>query len=345
MLSDLDRHPPAPRPAGHGVLAEVGAAVAVSGLAKRYGSIEAVRDVSFEVQEGEVFAFLGPNGAGKSTTIRMLCTLTRPTAGVAAVAGFDVRRQPRAVRRQIGLVFQDQTLDEQLTAEENLRFHAVLYRVPSEQVAARVDAVLELVGLADRRRDLVSTFSGGMARRLEIARALVHEPRVLFLDEPTVGLDPQTRARIWQDVLRLREEQGLTVFLTTHYLDEAEYADRIAIIDHGGIVAIDTPAALKATVGQDIVELATADDAAAHQSLVAAGYDVYLASPGLRAHVPNGEVAVPRLISGAGVDVHQVRVHQPSLDDVFLHYTGHGIRDERGDPNAMIRRFAAARRR
>ncbi len=220
--------------------------IEVHDLTRRFGEFTAVDAISFDVREGEVFAFLGPNGAGKSTTINMLCTLARPTAGQVTVAGFDVAARPKAVRRNIGLVFQDQTLDDRLTAQENLRFHAVLYRVPSSEVDSRITRVLELVDLSDRRYDLVSEFSGGMARRLEIARALMHVPRVLFLDEPTIGLDPQTRALMWEDVLRLREEANVTMFLTTHYMDEAEYADRIAIIDHGKIVALDTPQALKA---------------------------------------------------------------------------------------------------
>ncbi|MDZ7733931.1 MAG: ABC transporter permease [Acidimicrobiia bacterium] len=193
----------------------------------------------------------------------ILCTLARPTSGRAFVAGHDCATQATAVRQQIGLVFQDQTLDEQLTARENLRFHAVLYGVERDALAGRIEEVLGLVGLTDRGDDLVTNFSGGMSRRLEIARALLHTPTVLFLDEPTVGLDPQTRARMWEDVLRLRDEEGVTIFFTTHYMDEAEYADRIAIIDHGRIVALDSPAALKARVGQDSVRLATADDGAA----------------------------------------------------------------------------------
>ncbi|MGH9040819.1 MAG: ATP-binding cassette domain-containing protein, partial [Acidimicrobiia bacterium] len=289
---------------------------------------------------------LGPNGAGKSTTIRMLCTLTRPSAGQARVAGFDVARQPRAVRRSIGLVFQDQTLDEQLTAEENLRFHAVLYGVPRTEVNPRLDRVLELVDLTGRRSDLVSKYSGGMARRLEIARALLHTPNVLFLDEPTVGLDPQTRARMWEDVLRLRDEEGAAVFFTTHYMDEAEYADRIAIIDNGAIVALDTPAALKAAVGADTVRLSTTDDETAATRLVAAGYDV-TRSPGggLVVAVANGERAVGPLVVAAGVTVERVRVHTPDLDDVFLHFTGRQIREQSAEGNVVMRRFAAARRR
>ncbi|MGH8991650.1 MAG: ATP-binding cassette domain-containing protein [Acidimicrobiia bacterium] len=330
-------------------------AVEVLGLSKHYGPVEAVRTVTFQVAPREVFAFLGPNGAGKSTTIRMLCTLTRPTAGQARVAGYDVARQPRAVRRSIGLVFQDQTLDEQLTAEENLRFHAVLYGVPGDQVQPRIDRVLELVDLTGRRRDLVSTYSGGMARRLEIARALLHTPDVLFLDEPTVGLDPQTRTRMWEDVLRLRDEEGAAVFFTTHYMDEAEYADRIAIIDHGAIVALDTPAALKAAVGADTVHLRTADDATAVARLRAAGYDVSRGAPtsagvasvddGLTVSVADGERAVGALVVAAGVSVERVRVHTPNLDDVFLHFTGRQIREQAAEGHTLLRRFAAARRR
>ncbi|MGA2473391.1 MAG: ATP-binding cassette domain-containing protein [Acidimicrobiales bacterium] len=197
--------PPGGRPSA---AASGASAVEVRGLTKSFGDLTAVKGVSFDVAQGEIFAFLGPNGAGKSTTIKMLCTLARPTAGSARVAGFDVVEDAKRVRRHIGLVFQEQTLDDQLTAEENLRFHAVLYGVPSDQVDARITRVFELVALSDRRKDLVSTYSGGMARRLEIARGMLHTPRVLFLDEPTVGLDPQTRALIWEDIHRLRREEG-----------------------------------------------------------------------------------------------------------------------------------------
>lgn len=320
-------------------------AIQVAGLTKHYGRLEAVRGVSFDVQQGEVFAFLGPNGAGKSTTIKMLCTLARPTSGTATVAGFDVGRQPRGVRQRIGLVFQEQTLDTQLTAEENLRFHAVLYRVPRYEVAERIDRVLDLVDLADRRESKVSTFSGGMARRLEIARALLHTPRVLFLDEPTVGLDPQTRARMWQDVRRLRDEQQVTVFLTTHYLDEAEYADRIAIIDHGEIMACDSPSALKAMVGADTIELATVDDDAALQSLSRAGFDVSATEDGLRVQVANGERAVADVVNQTGVQIRQIRMRRPTLDDVFMHFTGREIRAAEADPLAVVRKRLAAKRR
>ena len=238
-------------------------AISVSALTKRYGEIEAVRGIDFEVATGETFGFLGPNGAGKSTTIKILCTLADPTSGTARVAGHNVVRQRDTVRRNIGLVFQDTTLDNYLTGEQNLRFHADLYGVPKAAFGPRLRQVLEMVGLWDRRGSVVSTYSGGMQRRLEIARGLLHAPRVLFLDEPTVGLDPQTRVSIWAYINELKSREDITIFLTTHYMDEAENCDRIAIIDHGTIVAIDTPEALKASVGRDRVQISTEDDAAA----------------------------------------------------------------------------------
>jgi ABC-2 type transport system ATP-binding protein len=223
------------------------------------------------------------------------------------------------------------TLDDRLTAEQNLRFHAVLYHVPRAQVEARIERVLRLVALEDRRHHLVSTFSGGMARRLEIARGMLHTPVVLFLDEPTVGLDPQTRALGWEDVLRLRREEQMTIFLTTHYMDEAEYADRVAIIDHGQIVATGTPDELKHKVGVDTVEMVTADDDAAAAGLRAAGFQVRRGEEQLVISTEDGEAAVPRLIEAAQVKVRSVRVDRPTLDDVFLHYTGRQIRDENAE--------------
>jgi len=321
-------------------------AVEVSSLSKRYGDLRAVRDISFTVGRGEVFALLGPNGAGKTTTIKMLCTLAEPTAGTAKVAGFDVRRQPKSVRRHIGLVFQETTLDDQLTAEENLRFHAVLYHVPPEEVPGRIEQVLRLVALGDRRKDLVSTFSGGMARRLEIARGMLHTPAVLFLDEPTIGLDPQTRALMWEDVLRMRQEAGVTIFLTTHYMDEAEYAERIAIVDHGVIVALDSPDALKRAVGEDTVELTTSDNPLAEKRLAGAGFTVRRGAEAVVVFTGDGESQVARLIETAGVPVSNVHVHRPTLDDVFLHYTGREIREDHGEPaisSRMRARFARRR--
>ncbi|MGO9029277.1 MAG: ATP-binding cassette domain-containing protein [Acidimicrobiales bacterium] len=322
----------------------VPAAVEVHGLSKHYGDLVAVDGIDFSVAQGEIFAFLGPNGAGKSTTIKMLCTLAHPTSGGATVAGFDVGTQAKSVRRHIGLVFQEQTLDDQLTAQENLRFHAVLYGVPHDQVDARITRVLDLVALSDRRKDLVSTYSGGMARRLEIARGMLHTPKVLFLDEPTVGLDPQTRALIWEDIQRLRKEEGVTIFLTTHYMDEAEYAERIAIIDHGSIIALDTPDVLKASVGSDTVSLETSDDQAALASLQRAGYEVQRIEGGLTAFVADEEAAVGPIVAAAGVPVRTVRAHRPTLDDVFLHFTGREIREQHGEAVSMFARARGARR-
>ena len=242
-------------------------AIEVEALVKTYGEVEAVRGVSFTVAPGEVFGFLGPNGAGKSTTINMLCTLVRPTSGTARVSGFDVVGERDGVRRHIGLVFQDPTLDGYLTAEQNLRLHAELYDIDPEVVPTRMRQMLEMVDLWDRRDTPVQTYSGGMRRRLEIARGLLHWPRVLFLDEPTIGLDPQTRSSIWNYIRALQEAEGTTIFMTTHYMEEAEFCDRITIIDRGEIVVLDSPEALKASVGADRVVLGTADDDAALAAL------------------------------------------------------------------------------
>ncbi|MBU7032388.1 MAG: ATP-binding cassette domain-containing protein, partial [Theionarchaea archaeon] len=217
----------------------------VENLCKYFNGIKAVDGISFEVEKGEIFGFLGPNGAGKTTTIDVLCTLTRPTSGTASINGFNIQDNPDDVRRSIGLIFQDPSLDDRLTAEENLDFHGMIYDVPRPVREERKEDLLKMVDLWDRRKDQVKTFSGGMKRRLEIARGLLHQPHILFLDEPTLGLDPQTRNHIWKYVNRLRDESHMTIFMTTHYMDEAENCDRIAIIDHGKIVAIDTPETLK----------------------------------------------------------------------------------------------------
>jgi ABC-2 type transport system ATP-binding protein len=230
------------------------AAIEVKELTRKFGKFTAVNAVSFTVNQGEVFGFLGPNGAGKTTTISMLCTLLRPTSGTAMVSCCDVAREPNRVRREIGVIFQEPSLDDRLTAEDNLRFHGYLYHLKREVINKRIPEVLNLVELYDRRGNMVRQFSGGMKRRLEIARGLLHFPKVLFLDEPTLGLDPQTRAHIWEYVLKMRKESGLTVFMTTHYMQEAEVCDRIAIIDHGQIVDLDTPAQLKSRYGEATLE-------------------------------------------------------------------------------------------
>ncbi|TDC93920.1 ATP-binding cassette domain-containing protein [Nonomuraea deserti] len=321
------------------------AAVAVQGLRKSYGKVDAVKGVDFEVRPGEVFGFLGPNGAGKTTTISMLCTLVNPTGGGATVAGHDVVRERDEVRRNIGLVFQDPTLDGYLSAEQNLRFHAELYGVPKRLVGDRIRQVMEMVALWDRRDAKVMTFSGGMKRRLEIARGLLHSPRVLFLDEPTVGLDPQTRSAIWGYINQLRLMEDITIFMTTHYMDEAEYCDRIAIIDHGEIVVIDSPEALKASVGEDRVQIQTADDTAAIEALRERfGLEAAVREGAVTFAVPAGEAFVPRLFAELGMPIRSVSVSRPSLDDVFMSYTGSTIRDAEAGGDTMAWMRAMARR-
>ena len=307
-------------------------AISVRGLVKNYGEVEAVRGVDFEVATGEVFGFLGPNGAGKTTTINMLCTLVTPTAGAASVAGHDVVRERDDVRRNIGLVFQDPTLDGYLTAEQNLKLHAELYGVQSTLVKPRMQQVMTMVGLWDRKDSVVGTFSGGMRRRLEIARGLMHSPRVLFLDEPTIGLDPQTRRSIWEYIRELKEREEITIFMTTHYMDEAEWCDRIAIMDHGEIVALDTPETLKAGVGTDRVTIHTDDDEAAIAALAERfGIEARISEGAVTFGVPAGEEFVPRLFAELGIPIKAVNVSRPTLDDVFMSYTGTTIRDAEED--------------
>jgi ABC-2 type transport system ATP-binding protein len=307
-------------------------AIEVRDLKKSFGDVEAVRGVSFEVAPGEVFGFLGPNGAGKTTTINMLCTLAKPTAGWATVAGHDVVRERDDVRRNIGLVFQDPTLDGYLTAAQNLKLHAELYGVQSDLVAARMEQVMRMVGLWDRKDSPVATFSGGMRRRLEIARGLMHSPRVLFLDEPTIGLDPQTRRSIWTYIRELKQREEITIFMTTHYMDEAEWCDRIAIMDHGQIVALDGPETLKAQVGTDRVTIHTDDDEAAIAALADRfAVEARMSEGAVAFGVPGGEEFVPRLFAELGVPIKSVSVSRPTLDDVFMSYTGSTIRDAEED--------------
>jgi ABC-2 type transport system ATP-binding protein len=324
--------------------------IEVQELRKTFGDFEAVRGVSFDVEAGEVFGFLGPNGAGKTTTINMLCTLAKPTAGHALVAGHDVVKERDDVRRNIGLVFQEPTLDGYLTAAQNLRLHAELYGVDASLVPGRMEQMLRMVGLWDRRDSTVMTFSGGMRRRLEIARGLMHSPRVLFLDEPTIGLDPQTRSSIWSYIRQLRETEEITIFMTTHYMDEAEYCDRIAIMDQGEIVALDSPATLKAHIGADRVRIETDDDEAAIEAL-RERFDIEarIAEGAVMFSVPGGEEFVPRLFADLGMSIRSVSVARPTLDDVFMSYTGTTIRDaeESGDKarnRVAMQMFAGSRR-
>ena len=312
--------------------------IEVVNLTKKFGPLTAVDDISFQVDNGEVFGFLGPNGAGKTTTINVLCTLMRPTTGSAKVAGYDVASQRNAVRQSIGLVFQDPSLDDRLTAYENLQFHAHVYNVPGSERAQRIKEVLRVVELWDRRDAVVRTFSGGMKRRLEIARGILHHPRVLFLDEPTLGLDPQTREHVWEYILEVQRAHHITIFMTTHYMDEAEHCNRIAIIDLGKIVALDTPDALKRMVGVDIVTVQTEDnERAAREIRERYGLEPQRDDTRLHLEVEAGAEFIPRLVRDLGVAVRSVDLHRPTLDDVFLKLTGRAIREAEADPLALMR--------
>jgi ABC-2 type transport system ATP-binding protein len=319
-------------------------AIEVRGLRRQFGRLTAVDGVSFEVAQGELFGFLGPNGAGKTTTINVLCTLLRPSAGEATVNGFDIVHQRSEVRRSIGLVFQQTTLDDYLSAEQNLRFHAYAYGVPADVREARLRELLTMVELWDRRKGSVRTFSGGMKRRLEIARGLLHHPRVLFLDEPTLGLDPQTRRHIWEYLLRLRQAEQLTIFLTTQYLDEAEYCGRIAIIDRGRIIALDSPDGLKRSVGGDLIIFRTPNQDAALAALRERhAIEAAVLDGTIRFHVAAGEQFLPDFVRGFPLPIETISLSRPSLDDVFLTLTGREIRDSELDSREQL--LQAGRRR
>jgi ABC-2 type transport system ATP-binding protein len=319
-------------------------AIVAQELVRRFKDLTAVKGVSFEVGEGEIFGFLGPNGAGKTTTINMLCTLLRPSGGKASVNGFDVGGQRSDVRRSIGLVFQDTTLDDYLTAEQNLQFHAMAYAIPREVYEPRMESLLKLLELWDRRKDTTRHYSGGMKRRLEIARGLLHHPKVLFLDEPSIGLDPQTRRYIWEHLHELRSREKLTTFLTTHYMDEAENCDRIAIIDHGTIVALDTPEKLKSSVGGDVVTLRAPNNESLVQELKQ--------DFGIAARVENGDVVLtieggkawlPKFVRQSKQPLVSLSLRGPTLDDVFLKITGRAIREEAAGAFDGLRRMRRRR--
>jgi len=314
-------------------------------LKKSYNDIAAVKGVSFTIDRGEIFGFLGPNGAGKTTTISMLCTLLIPTGGRATVNGFDVVKNKLAVRKSIGLVFQDPSLDERLTALENLIFHAMIYGIGKADRARRIPDVLELVELSGRQNDLVKTFSGGMKRRLEIARGLLHRPKVLFLDEPTLGLDPQTRYHIWEYVQQLIEDEGLTIFLTTHYMDEAENCDRIAIIDDGELIAMNTPEELKESIGGEVVLIVAEDNRKASLEIKDKfNIAVQEVNGELSLKVANGSHFMPELIKALETTVISISLRKPTLEDVFLDLTGRRIRDEKVEGMDQARVRMRARR-
>ncbi len=301
-------------------------------LVKRFGNLEAVKGVSFEVKEREVFGLLGPNGAGKTTIINILCTLLTPTEGEATVNGFDVVKERSQVRESIGLVFQEPALDEYLTAEQNLRFHAYAYGIRKKILKQRLKELLEMMELWDRRKGKISTYSGGMKRRLEIVRGLLHRPKVLFLDEPTLGLDPQTRHRIWDYILDLRKREDLTIFMTTHYMEEAENCDRIAIMDYGQLVALDTPDKLKDAFGGDVISIMTEDNEEAIR-LLKEQYNVQPSQQNgaVSFTVHHGEEFLPGFVSSFPLHLLSIGLHRPTLEDIFLKLTGHAIREQEAD--------------
>jgi len=300
--------------------------IQVKNFTKRYGSFEAVKNISFDVAEGSIFAFLGPNGAGKSTTINTLCTIFEKTEGQLLIDGKDVSREKNAVRQSIGVVFQDSTLDKKMTIEENLKMHCVFYKVPRAEIEERINFVLDLVDLKEWRRKPVSALSGGMTRRVEIARGLIHYPKVLFLDEPTTGLDPQTRNHVWEYVLRLQKEKNITIFLTTHYMDEAEHADDVAIMDHGKIIAHDSPFGLKKQYTKDRAYITTSNAPKFEDLLTQQGLNFEKRERYHRVDVEDNAKFL-YVLSECRVDITDMELRKGTLNDVFLDITGREIRE------------------
>lgn len=297
-------------------------------LSKAYGKLTAVAGLDLDVEEGEVFGLLGPNGAGKTTIIMMLTTLRQPSSGRATVNGFDIAKESSKVRKSVGIVFQDPSSDEILTGSENLKLHGMLYDMPDDLAAKRIDEVLNLVDLADRKNDLVKKYSGGMRRRLELARGLMHHPKVLFLDEPTLGLDPQTREHIWNYIRKLAKEEKITIIITTHYMDEADrLCDRIAIIDHGKIVALDSPENLKKELGGETIRLETAKPNIKALEKLKCVKSIKILDGEVFLTVSDANKNLQKILEAAG-KVSSVEVRSPKLEDVFLHYTGRTIRKD-----------------
>jgi ABC-2 type transport system ATP-binding protein len=324
-------------------------ALQIQNLSRHFNDLVAVDNISFDIQQGEIFGLLGPNGAGKTTTLSMLATMLEPTSGSAMVNGIDIEKDPDGVRKSIGIVFQDQSLDEELTAWENMDFHGRLYRIPKETREQRITELLTLVELNDCRNDIVKTFSGGMRRRLEIARGLLHHPAVLFLDEPTLGLDPQTRNHLWNYIATLAKEKGITIILTTHYMEEADrLCNRIAIIDQGRIIAIDTPKNLKDGLGGDLVTIGSPDPAAVAKAL----NEPWIAR--VETHNDNVVVSLKNadqyissivtILNTQQIPITSIAVHKPTLEDVFLSFTGRTIREQEADHKENIRIHMRTRR-
>ena len=309
--------------------------IVVDHLERKFGGAVAVDKISFIVEPGEIFGFLGPNGAGKTTTINMLCTLLKLTSGRAIVNNYDVVECQSDVRKSIGIIFQDASLDDKLTGLENLQFHNMLYGLSHSDFQQKSLDLVRIVDLEDRVHEVVQNYSGGMKRRLEIARGLLHDPKILFLDEPTLGLDPQTRRHIWQYLITLRDNRGVTMFMTTHYMEEAEHCDRIAIIDNGQIVGLDTPANLKSMLGGDIITVDTSDNKLSFNKMKGLT-DVqtrYGPNNDLIIETKRGDQFIPEMLSllsgsdNSNIEVKSVSLRQPTLEDVFIKLTGHAIRD------------------
>ena len=306
-------------------------------LTKSFGDLVAVNDISFSVEKGEIFGFLGPNGAGKSTTMMIFTTLLKPTNGNALVGGFDVLKNPKQVRENIGFVQQETTVDEYLSGRENLLLQAKLNHIPKNEINQRIDEVLDLIELSDKQDEAVVTYSGGMRKRLDIAGCLLHHPRVLFLDEPTVGLDIQTRRKIWQYIKKIHTQFDMTIFLTTHYMEEADsLCDRIGIIDHGKIQVIDTPKNMKNDLGNEIVSLVIESNGSYDSFLLELKKIEFIKKINeddskLTLFTSNGTEVIPQIFqisSELGIKIKSISLTQPTLDDVFISYTGHEIRDD-----------------
>ncbi len=307
------------------------AIIQTSALKKYFGKIEAVAGIDLNINKGEIFGLLGPNGAGKTTTIGMLCTIVKPSSGTASIAGYNVAKEPAQVRRQVGIVFQDPTLDTVLTGRENLELHARLYNVSSQIRKERIEQMLELVDLKHRADDITRTYSGGMRRRLELARGLLHRPAVLFLDEPTLGLDPQTRARLWEYIKKTAQAEQTTIVLTTHYMEEAEQVcDRVGIIDHGRIIALDTPQKLKETMGGEMIVVRAQNQPL--EKILALSYvsEIRENDGALEIITKEAHRHLPKILS-LMKDIHCVEMRVPTLNDVFIKLTGRDIRDDTVD--------------
>ena len=325
-------------------------AIQVENLTKRFNGFVAVDNISFSINSGEVFGLLGPNGAGKTTTIAMLSTMLKPTSGSASVNNFDILKNEDDVRKSIGIVFQDQSLDEELTAYENMDFHGRLYRVPKKIRQKKIIELLKLVELEEKKNNLVKTFSGGMRRRLEIARGLMHEPKVLFLDEPTLGLDPQTRNRLWDYIKKLNTEKGITIILTTHYMEEADrLCDRVAIIDKGTIIALDTSEKLKEEIGGDVITIKSPERDRLHSKINTLSWvkDAEPHDGSVTISLQNSEKHVAEIVNLAsdnGIAIDSISIHKPTLEDVFLHFTGRTIREEESSTKDQMRMMHRMRR-